>query len=111
MTKKKIYYLYFRENEYQLLSDNHSEEIKAIMNDLSGAQILIIGMTKEQKNATEFVVWGRTKKEVRDLLEKGIKDVFANLFNYMEGDLKKGLEITNLKILKNSTPNLGVLFF
>lgn len=110
MVKKKIYYLYFKGNDYQLLSGNHSEEIKNIMNGSSGTQILTIGLTKENENATEFVVWGSSKEEVKELLETGIKNVLDNLINYMEGDLKKGLELTCLEMLKNSSPNLGELF-
>ena len=79
MVKKKIYYLYFKGNDYQLLSGNHSEEIKNIMNGSSGTQILTIGLTKESENATEFVVWGSSKEEVKELLETGIKNVLDNL--------------------------------
>lgn len=46
-------------------------------------------MTAKQTNATEFIVWGKSKEEVEEHFNSGIKDVFENLISYMEGDLKK----------------------
>lgn len=66
-------------------------------------------MTKDNKNATEFIVWGESEDEVKRLFERGIKDVISDLVNYMEGDLKEGLELTNSIILTNSFFNLGEL--
>lgn len=111
MLKKKFYYLYFRENDYQKLNDNHLKEVKEIISGSSGSQILTIGMTAKQTNATEFFVWGESKEEVKDIFNTDIRDVFISLINYMEGDLKKGLELTNSKIVKNSSLALGELFF
>lgn len=110
MLKKKVYYLYFRENDYQKLNDNHLEEVKEIINGSSGSQILTIGMTAKQTNSTEFVVWGESKEEVEKLLNTGIKNVFTSLMNYMEGDLKEGLVLTKSKIEEEIKPIIEELY-
>ncbi|EKO5650987.1 hypothetical protein ACT0SS_002495 [Enterococcus faecalis] len=110
MLKKKLYYLYFRENDYQKLNDNYLEEVREIISGSSGSQILTIGMTANQTNATEFVVWGKSKEEVEKLLNTEIKTVFSSLMNYMEGDLKEGLALTKLKIEKGIKPILEELY-
>lgn len=102
--------MYFRENDYQKLNDNHLEEVREIISGSIGLQILTIDMTANQTNATEFVVCGRSKEEVEKLLNTGIKDVFSSLMNYMERDLKEGLALTKLKIEKGIKPILEELY-
>ncbi|EIM5394688.1 hypothetical protein LNM24_002503 [Enterococcus faecalis] len=105
-----MYYLYFKENDFQKVNDNQLQRIKKLINESSGSQILTIGMTEKQTNATEFIVWGKSKEEVEEHFNSGIKDVFENLMSYMEGDLKKGLELTKLRIEKGSYRILGELY-
>lgn len=105
-----MYYLYFKENDFQKVNDNQLQGIKKLINGSSGSQILTIGMTAKQTNSTEFVVWGESKEEVEKLLNTGIKNVFTSLMNYMEGDLKEGLVLTKSKIEEEIKPIIEELY-
>ncbi|GGD01733.1 hypothetical protein [Enterococcus wangshanyuanii] len=108
----KIYYAYFKNNQFREVKNTFFiRQVLGTDTDTlaNGSQILTIGLNEEGMNATEFLIWSSNEKNLNSLLEKEVIKVLNSLSDFMESDIKKGVDET-LKWLKENPLDSRELF-